>query len=47
MITTIDDSTRILIFEMWSGMNEFDHRILALVKQQREKPETFRPEWGL
>ena len=42
MITIIDVSTRILIFEMWNGMNKFDHGILALVKQQREKPE-----WGL
>ena len=28
-------------------MNEFDHRILALPKQHRERPEKFRPEWGL
>ena len=30
-------------------MNEFNHRILALlrVKQQREIPEKFRPEWLL
>ena len=27
------------VFEMWIGMNEFDHRILALLKQQRERPE--------
>ena len=26
------------------GMNEFDYRILALLKQQRERPE--RPERG-
>ena len=32
------------VFEMQSGMNEFDHRILALLKQQRERPEKFRPE---
>ena len=29
------------VFEMWTGMNEFDHGILALFKQQRQ-----RPEWG-
>ena len=28
-----DDNTRI-VFEMRIGMNEFDHRILALLKQQ-------------
>ena len=27
-------------------MNEFDHRILALLKQQRERPKKFRPERG-
>ena len=34
------------VFEMWIGMNEFDHRILALLKQQRERPEKFKPDWG-
>ena len=40
-----DDITRIFhVFEMWIGMNEFDHRILALLKQHQEKPEKlFRP----
>lgn len=29
------------------GMNEFDHRnVLAQLKQQRERPEKFRPERG-
>ena len=32
------------VFEMRSEMTEFDHRILALLKQQRERPEKFRPE---
>ena len=27
-------------------MNEFDHRILAPLKQQRERPVKFRPERG-
>ena len=27
------------VFEMRSGMNEFDRRIFALLKQQRERPE--------
>ena len=27
-------------------MNEYDHGILALLKQQRERPEKFKPEWG-
>ena len=27
------------VFEMWIGMNEFHHRILALLEQQRERPE--------
>ena len=26
------------VFEMWIGMNEFDRRFLALLKQQRERP---------
>jgi len=35
------------IFEMWSGMNECDHRIfLTLLKQQQERPEKFRTERG-
>ena len=34
------------VFEMRCGMNEFDHRILALLKQQRERPKKFRPERG-
>ena len=28
-------------------MNEFDHRILVLLKQQQEGPETFKPEQEL
>ena len=40
-----DDNTRIFhVFEMRIGMNEFDHHILVLLKQQQERPETFRPE---
>ena len=27
-------------------MNEFDHCILAPLKQPRERPEKFRPEFG-
>ena len=34
------------VFEMRIGRTEFDHRILALLKQQRERPEKFRPERG-
>ena len=34
-----DDNTRILLFEMRIGMNEFDHRILGLLRQERERPE--------
>ena len=35
-----DDNTGIFhVFEMQIGMNEFDHRILALLEQQRERPE--------
>ena len=33
------------VFEMWIGMNEFDHCILALLKQQRERPENFNPHF--
>ena len=29
------------VFEMLCGINEFDHRILALFKQERERPEKF------
>lgn len=37
-----DDNKRIFrIFEMWIAMNEFDDRILALLKQRRERPEIF------
>ena len=36
---TDDDNTGIFhVFEMWIGMNELDHHILALLKQQRERP---------
>ena len=27
------------VFEMRVGINEFDHRILALLKQQGERPQ--------
>ena len=27
------------VFKMRHGMNELDHRILSLLKQQRERPE--------
>lgn len=27
-------------------MNEFDHQIFAVLKQQLERPENFRPEKG-
>ena len=27
------------VFEIRSGMNEFDHRIFALLKRQQERPE--------
>ena len=34
-----DNNTGILhVFEIRIGMNEFDHRILALLKQVRERP---------
>ena len=33
-----NDNTRIE-FEMRIGMNEFDHRIVALLKQKQERPE--------
>ena len=33
------------VFEMWIGMNIYDHRnVLALLKQHRERPEKFRPD---
>ena len=42
-----DDDTEIFhVSEMRIGMNEFDHLILSLLKQQQEGPEKFRPEWG-
>ena len=42
-----DDNTGIFhVFEMRIGMYEFGHRILALLEQQRERPEKFRPERG-
>ena len=42
-----DDNTAIIhVFEMRIGMNEFDYRILALLEQHLERPETFRPERG-
>ena len=45
--TPDDDNTGIFhVFEMRIGMNEFDPRILALLEQQRERPEKFRPERG-
>ena len=35
-----DDNIGIFhVFEMRIGINEFDHRILSLLKQQRETPE--------
>ena len=39
-----DDNTRIShVFEMWIGMNEIDHRMLALLnKQHGEMPENFQ-----
>ena len=33
-------------FEMRTRMNEFDHRILLLLKQHRGVPKEFRPEQG-
>jgi len=30
---------QVFVFEMLSDMDEFDHRILALLKQQRGRPE--------
>ena len=49
VVVEIDDDNYITIFhvfEMWIGMNEFDHSILAVFKHQRERPEKFRPEWA-
>ena len=44
-VTIDDDITRIFhVFEMQIGMNQSDHRILAL--QQLERPENFRGERG-
>ena len=35
------------VFEMRMGMNIYDHpNVLALLKQQLERPEKFRPEQG-
>ena len=34
-----DDAGIFHIFEMQIGMNETDHRILALLRQQQERPE--------
>ena len=40
-----DDNTGIFhVFEMRVGMNEFDHRVLALLKRQRERPEKSNPD---
>ena len=36
-----DNTTIFHVFQMWIGLNEFDHGILALFKHQRE-----RPGWG-
>ena len=42
-----DDNTRSShVFQMRIGMNEFDRSILTLLKQQRERPEKFKPERG-
>ena len=42
-----DDNTGIFhVFEMRIGMYEFDHRVLALLEQQRERPEKLRLERG-
>ena len=38
--------TQEFVFEMLCGMNEFDRRIFALLKQQQERPEKSRPERG-
>ena len=41
----LDDNTGIFhVFEMRIGMNEFDHRILAVPKQQRQRPENLKRE---
>ena len=43
----VDDNTEIFhVFELWIGMNELDHGILVVPKQQREWSEKFRPEQG-
>ena len=41
----LDDNAGIFdVFKMQIGMNEFDHRPLALLKQHRERPErAFEP----
>ena len=42
-----DDNTgTFCVFQMWIGMYEVDHCIFTLLKQQRERREKFRPEWG-
>ena len=39
----LDDNTGIFhVFEMRIGMNEFDHCILAVPKQQRQRPENLK-----
>ena len=35
------------VFEMQIRMNEFDHRVLALLVQQRERPERGIETWPL
>ena len=47
IVTTDDDDKGIFhVFELRIRMNEFDHRsFLSLLKQQRERPEKFRPEF--
>ena len=41
----LDDNSGVFhVLEMRIGMNEFDHRLLALLKQHRERPErAFEP----
>ena len=34
------------VFEMRFEMEQFDHRVLALLKQQQERPEKFRTGIG-
>ena len=35
------------VFEMRFEMEQFDHRVLALLKQQQERLEKFRTGWNL